>query len=81
MPGLVDRRFLVGYKAARQGEYAMLWVFENREVLEALFGTDAAPKPGPPEFMRYEAEIGPFLSASRPDLIRYTDYEEIDGYP
>lgn len=77
MPGLLERIFLIGYKAARRGEYAMLWVFESRAVLERLFGTEADPRPGPPEFVRYEAAIGPYLAAPRPDLIRYTDYEEI----
>jgi hypothetical protein len=81
MPGLVERRFLIGYKAAREGEYAMLWVFESAAALEALFGTAADPRPGPEAFVRYEAAIGPYLAAPRPDLIRYTDYLEIDGYP
>ena len=81
MPGLVERRFLIGYKAARKGEYAMLWVFETADALEALFGTESDPRPGPEAFRRYEAAIGPYLAAPRPDLIRYTDYLEIDGYP
>jgi hypothetical protein len=77
MPGLVERMFLLGYKAARKGEYAMLWVFESRDALEALFGTEDEPSPGPAAFVRYEAAIAPYLSAPRPDLIRFTDYEEI----
>jgi hypothetical protein len=77
MPGLVQRMFLLGYKAARKGEYAMLWVFEGRGALEAMFGTEDDPKPGPPAFVRYEAAIAPYLAAPRPDLIRFTDYEEI----
>jgi hypothetical protein len=77
MPGLVERIFLLGYKAARKGEYAMLWVFESRAALEALFGTEEEPSAGPAAFVRYEAAIGPYLSAPRPDLIRFTDYEEI----
>jgi hypothetical protein len=81
MPGLAARRFLKGYKGARQGEYAMLWVFESQSALEALFGLPDAPLPGPPAFIRYEAAIAPYLSASRPDLIRFTDYLEIVGYP
>jgi hypothetical protein len=81
MPGLVERRFLIGYRAARKGAYAMLWVFESRAALEALFGTEADPRPGPDAFVRYEAAIAPYLAAPRPDLIRYTDYLEIDGYP
>jgi hypothetical protein len=81
MPGLVERRFLIGCRAARKGEYAMLWVFESLEALEGLFGSEAEPRPGPDAFVRYEAAIGPFLAAPRPDLIRYTDYLEIDGRP
>ena len=81
MPGLVERRFLVGYRAARKGEFAMLWVFESPAALEALFGTETDPRPGPDAFVRYEAAIGPYLAAHRPDLIRYTDYLEIDGRP
>jgi hypothetical protein len=77
MPGLQQRLFLRGYKAARKGEYAMLWVFESRDALEAMFGTEDDPKPGPEAFVRYEAAIGPYLAAARPDLIRFTDYEEI----
>ena len=81
MPGLVERRFLVGYRAARKGEFAMLWVFESPAALEALFGTETDPRPGPDAFVRYEAAIGPYLAAPRPDLIRYTDYLELDGPP
>jgi hypothetical protein len=81
MPGLVERRFLRGYKGAREGGYAMLWVFESRTALEAMFGSPERPEAGPDAFVRYEAAIGPFLAAPRPDLIRYTDYLEIDGYP
>ena len=77
MPGLRQRLFLLGYKAARKGEYAMLWVFESRAALEAMFGTEHDPKPGPEAFVRYEAAIGPYLAAARPELIRFTDYEEI----
>jgi hypothetical protein len=77
MPGLVERLFLLGYKSARKGEYAMLWIFESRTALEAMFGTEAAPRPGPDAFVRYEAAIGQYLSADRPDLIRFTDYEEV----
>lgn len=79
MPGLAERLFLLGYKAARKGEYAMLWIFQSRAALEAMFGTEEDPKPGPDAFVRYEAAIGPYLSAARPDLIRFTDYEEIVG--
>jgi hypothetical protein len=78
MPGLVERRFLIGLKAARKGEYAMLWVFESQAALEALFGTESDPRSGPDAFVRYEAAIGPYLAAARPDLIRFTDYLEID---
>jgi hypothetical protein len=81
MPGLVERRFLKGYKGARAGEYAMLWVFESRAALEAMFGPPERPERGPEAFVRYEEAIGPYLAAPSPELIRFTDYLEIDGYP
>lgn len=81
MPGLVERRFLVGIKSARTGAYAMLWVFESRQALEGLFGTEADPRPGPPEFLRYEAAIAPYLVAPTPDQIEFTDYLELAGHP
>jgi hypothetical protein len=81
LPGLVDRRFLHGYKGARSGEYAMLWIFESQAALEALFGTAEAPERGPAAFVRYEAAIAPFLAAPSPELIRFTDYLVIDDEP
>ncbi|TAK23892.1 MAG: hypothetical protein EPO26_07420 [Chloroflexota bacterium] len=81
MPGLVERRFLIGVKEARKGQHAMLWVFESQAAHEALFGTESEPLPGPEAFLRYEAAIAPFLAAPSPDRIRFTDYLEIDGYP
>ena len=80
MPGLVERRFLRGYKGARLGAYAMLWVFESRAALEVMFGPPETPLRGPSAFVRYEDAIAPFLSAPSPELIRFTDYEEIVGY-
>jgi hypothetical protein len=63
VPGLVERRFLLGIKAARKGEYAMLWVFESQAALEALFGTESHPRAGPDAFVRYEAASGRYLAA------------------
>ena len=81
MPGLVERRFLRGYKGARHSEYAMLWVFESRAALEGMFGPPEAPLRGPAAFVRYEDAIAPFLAAPSPELIRFTDYEELAGHP
>jgi hypothetical protein len=81
MPGLVERRFLRGYIGARDREYAMLWVFESVAALEVLHGPPDALRRGPAAFVRYEDAIAPFLSAPSPDLIHFTDYLEIDGYP
>ncbi len=81
MPGLVERRFLRGYLGEREGEYAMLLVLESVAAMEALYGPRDALRRGPDAFVRYEDAIAPFLSAPTPDLIRFTDYLEIDGYP
>jgi hypothetical protein len=80
LTGLVEHYFLKGLKGMRQGAYAAVWVFESREVWEALWGTLESPRQ-PAEYPKawrvWEDEIlAPFLSG-HPDTIRFTSYEEL----
>jgi hypothetical protein len=79
LPGLVEHRFLKGFKGARRDAYAAVWVFESRQAWESLWGRLDAPLPFadyPPNWKIWETEVlAPFLSR-HPDTIRFTSYEE-----
>src|SRR5262249_51149940 len=45
LPGLISHHFVKGVKGARRDAYAVIWVYENRDVWERLWGTPEHPKP------------------------------------
>ncbi|MFC7154948.1 hypothetical protein ACFQPA_05695 [Halomarina halobia] len=79
LPGLVDRRFLRGIKGDREGEYAAIWTYEDREAWEALWGPPGDPKPPeayPERWREWEALLDPLLTDD-PDFIGFTSYEAL----
>ncbi len=80
LPGLVQFRFLKGIKGERVGRYAALWIFENREAWERLWGPLDNPYPKdkyPESWKIWEDEILAPLLDRDPDRIVYTDYVEL----
>ena len=80
LPGLCEHLFLRGLKGARRGAYAALWIFESREVWEALWGPPDAPHPPsqyPEKWQVWENEILAPLLSQDPDTIRFTSYQEL----
>ena len=82
LPGLEACYFAKGIKGARGDHYIALWVYENREAWEKLWGTidDLIPSEEYPIKWRiWERQVlAPFLDRD-PDLIEYGSYQEITG--
>jgi len=82
LPGLVGHHFIKGIKGTRQGKYAAVWIYENRDAWQRIWGTPERPRhfdEYPTSWQIWEAEIlAPFLSRI-PDEISFTTYEELDG--
>jgi heme-degrading monooxygenase HmoA len=80
LPGLIEHHFLKGVKGARKGRYTAVWIFENREAWERLWGSLEDPRPParyPKKWRVWEDEVlAPFLSRY-PDTIRFASYEEL----
>jgi len=80
LPGLISHHFVKGVKGARRNAYAAIWVYENRDVWERLWGTPEHPKPAgeyPEQWRLWENQfLLPVLSTD-PDAIRFTSYEEL----
>jgi heme-degrading monooxygenase HmoA len=80
LTGLVEHHLLRGFKGARRGAYAAVWIFESGEAWERLWGSLEAPRrPAtyPKTWRVWENEVlAPFLS-QHPDTIRFTSYEEL----
>lgn len=82
LPGLVDYSFIKGLKGARKGEYSAIWVYENQQVWEALWGTPEDPKSKseyPEIWIEWEDEILAPLLASDPDEIQFTTYRTLEN--
>ena len=78
IPGLLHGRHLKAFKEKREGEYTVLWVFENKEAIEQNFGTPENPK-WPEAWLWYENELlAPYIE-EHPDKISFTDYEELSS--
>lgn len=80
LPGLVEYHFMKGIRGSRSGCYAALWLYENREVWERIWGTVENPvskEDYPENWKIWEQEIlKPFLD-QQPDKIEFTAYEEL----
>ena len=80
LPGLVAYHFVRGIKGTRKGEYAAIWIYENRQAWEALWGSAEHPRKKheyPPTWQVWEDEILASLLLQQPDTITFTSYEEL----
>ncbi len=78
--GLSDHRFLRGIRGANRGNYGALWVYENKESWERLWGPANSPverSEYPVRWRIWEDEVLAPLLASDPDKIRFSTYEEL----
>lgn len=76
IPGLLHAYHLKAFKGKRQGAYAVLWIYENRDAIIQNFGTPENPK-WPEAWLHYENEVlAPFID-EHPDKIRFSAYEVI----
>lgn len=84
LPGLVDYHFVRGIRGDRKGKYAAIWVYENLEAWEQLWGPIDQPlskENYPEKWLIWEDEIlAPILSGD-PDKIRYTSYLSLVTFP
>lgn len=82
LPGLTAHHFVKGIRGERQGDYAMIWVYESQAAWERLWGAINAPRPPedfPVNWQIWEGEVlRPFLDR-HPDRISFTSYLEVDG--
>jgi hypothetical protein len=79
LPGLIEYRFLKCIRGTRGVEFAAIWIYENRESWEKLWGNVDRPvrKVDYPEKWKiWEDEILAPLLAQDPDRIEYAAYEE-----
>ena len=79
LPGLTDYHFLKRIRGTRQVEYTAIWIYENREVWEKLWGKADAPiqkKDYPEKWKIWEDEVLASLLTQEPDRIHFAAYEE-----
>jgi hypothetical protein len=82
LPGLEISFFGKGIKGSRGFCYIALWIYENNEAWENLWGTVHEPVPFeeyPKSWQTWERQVlAPFLDRD-PDEIEYGSYQEIIG--
>jgi hypothetical protein len=81
LPGLLGYHMLKGIKGSRRGHYATIWVYEDRQSWERLWGSPEHPKDindYPEEWQTWEEILAEFL-VDDPDKIQFTAYEEWTG--
>ena len=80
LPGLAEYHFVKGIKGLRSGSYTAIWIYENREAWERIWGTVEHPvrkEDYPENWKIWEEEIlMPFIDRE-PDKIKFTAYEEL----
>jgi len=83
LPGLVAHHFVKGVKGVRRGGYAAVWIYESREAWEQLWGTLEHPRlplEYPATWNVWEQDLLAPLLKDHPDAIRFTAYEELEGF-
>ena len=83
LPGLLGYHILKGIKGLRRGCFAAIWVYEDRQAWERLWGPPEHPKEKkdyPEEWREWEKTLSSFLTDD-PDEIQFTAYEECFGGP
>ena len=80
-PGLLGYHMLKGIKGSRKGYYAAIWVYEDRQAWERLWGSPEHPKQRKdyPENWRVWEEILSSFLIHDPYEIQFTAYEECIG--
>jgi len=82
LPGLIAHHFVKGIRGERQGDYAMIWIYESRAAWERLWGPIDAPCPPegfPLNWQIWEGKVlRPFLDR-HPDRISFTAYLDVDS--
>jgi hypothetical protein len=71
--GLLYAYHLKGFKGERADRYAVVWIFENPQIIEENFGTRDEPK-WPEDWLFYENQILAKYLTCHPDKITFTDY-------
>jgi hypothetical protein len=81
LPGLDGYHMLKGIKGSRRGCYAAIWVYEDRQAWEDLWGSPEYPKERKdyPENWRVWEEILSSFLTDDPDEIQFTVYEDFFG--
>lgn len=77
--GLRQAFHLKGWRGARAGRYAVLWIFASMAALEENFGT-ADQRRWPPAWSDYENTILTRYLDRHPDTIVYTDYSLVEAF-
>lgn len=82
LPGLEDCYFAKRIKGSGGNCYTALWIYENKEAWEKLWGTAGNPIPFeeyPTNWQIWDRQVlGPFLDRD-PDMIDFGSYREIIG--
>lgn len=80
LPGLIGFHFLKGIRGGRKNRYAAVWIYENRQAWENLWGQADRPidrEDYPENWKEWEEKVlSPFL-AGDPDKITFTSYREL----
>ena len=80
LAGLTEYHLLKGIKGSRIGSYAAIWIYQDRQAWEKLWGSPNKPKGKsdyPENWRVWEEEIlAPFLRRD-PDKIVFNAYEEL----
>ncbi len=80
LPGMASWMFLHGVRGKRQNMYAAVWVYDNLQSWEALWGVLDQPIPKseyPESWQIWEQEILTPLLDCPPDEIEFTAYIEV----
>lgn len=79
LPGLIEYHFLKRIRGSRNVEYSAIWIYQNREAWEKLWGKADSPikkENYPKKWKIWEGEFLAPLLAQDPDRIDYAAYEE-----
>ena len=80
LPGLASYHIVRGIKGSRAGGYAAIWIYENRQAWERLWGSPDHPRERddyPVNWRIWEDEVLSSFIMQEPDQIQFTAYEEL----
>jgi len=79
LPGLIDYHFLRRIRGTKNVEFAAIWVYENREAWEKIWGKADNPiskENYPQKWKVWEEDLLAPLLTQDPDRIEFAAYEE-----